>query len=182
MPLLVQRASDLLSKWVGGSEKNFANAFRRAQQDGAILLIDEVDSFLRDRQGSTRSWEVTQVNEMLTQMEAFSGIFIATTNMMEGLDQAALRRFDLKVKFDYLKPSQAATLLDRHCAKLDLPASNFGEANVRQRLGKLTPGDFAAVMRRHQFCPITTTAELVAALQGECAHKAEARTPIGFVH
>ena len=49
-----------------------------------------------------RSWEVTGVNEMLTQMESFAGIFIASTNLRDNLDQAALRRFDLKIKFDFL--------------------------------------------------------------------------------
>ena len=93
--------------WVGGSEKNIAKAFKDAVDDKALLLIDEVDSFLQNRQGASRSWEVTSVNEMLTQMEQFPGIFIASTNMMHGLDQAALRRFDLKVRFDYLLPEQA---------------------------------------------------------------------------
>ena len=41
---------------------------------------------------------------------------------MTGLDQAALRRFDLKVKFDFLRPEQAWELLRRHCAAMSLPA------------------------------------------------------------
>jgi SpoVK/Ycf46/Vps4 family AAA+-type ATPase len=183
MPLLVKRASDLLSMWVGQAEKNIAGAFRSAERDGAILLIDEVDSFLQDRHGAQRSWEVTQVNEMLTQMEAFPGIFIASTNLMQGLDQAALRRFDLKLKFDYLKPNQAIAMLQRHCETLGLPAPNAaGELLARQRLRHLTPGDFAAVMRRHRFRPIASNGELVAALQAECAIKADSRPVMGFVH
>ena len=46
------------------------------------------DSLLRDRHGAQRSWELTQVNEMLTQMERFRGIFIAPTNLMDSLDAA----------------------------------------------------------------------------------------------
>ncbi|RYG99303.1 MAG: AAA family ATPase, partial [Alphaproteobacteria bacterium] len=102
LPLKVKRASDLLSPFIGMTEKNLAQAFREAKQDGALLLIDEVDSFLRNRKDAQRSWEVTQVNEMLTQMEAFPGIFIASTNLMDGLDTAALRRFDLKIRLGYL--------------------------------------------------------------------------------
>ena len=82
-PLLVKRASDLISMWVGGTEKNIARAFEEAGREGAILLIDEVDSFLQDRRGASRSWEVTAVNEMLTQMESFNGLFIASTNLMD---------------------------------------------------------------------------------------------------
>ena len=183
MPLLVKRASDLLSKWIGEAEKNIAAAFRSAERDGAILLIDEVDSFLRERADAQRSWEVTQVNEMLTQMEAFPGIFIASTNLMHGLDQAALRRFDLKLKFDYLKPDQAIAMLQRHCETLGLSVPDAAaELLARQRLRHLTPGDFAAVMRRHRFRPIASNGELVAALQAECAIKADCRPAMGFVH
>jgi SpoVK/Ycf46/Vps4 family AAA+-type ATPase len=77
MPLLLKSASDLMSKWVGDSEKAIAAAFRQAEREGALLMIDEVDSFLRDRDGAHHSWEVTRVNEMLTRMESFGGIFIA---------------------------------------------------------------------------------------------------------
>lgn len=72
MPLLLRTASDLMSKWVGESEKAIAAAFRQAERDGALLMIDEVDGFLRDRDGAHHSWEVTRVNEMLTRMESFS--------------------------------------------------------------------------------------------------------------
>ena len=69
------------------------------------------------------------VNEMLTQMESYSGVFIATTNLMQGLDQAALRRFDLKVKFDFLASEQASELLSRYCEKMNLTqAQVFKEA------------------------------------------------------
>ena len=76
--------------YVGQAEKNIARAFRDAEDDGAVLLIDEVDSFLQDRRGAQRSWEVTQVNEMLTQMESFAGVFIASTNLIDGLDPESI--------------------------------------------------------------------------------------------
>lgn len=122
MPLSIKRASDLISKWVGDTEKNIARAFHEAEQDGALLLIDEVDSFLQDRRTAQHGWEVSEVNEMLTQMESFPGIFIASTNLMDGLDQASLRRFDLKVKFDFLRSEQAWELVRRYCKQLQLPS------------------------------------------------------------
>lgn len=181
LPLLAKRASDLMSKWVGGNEKNIAQAFRQAEQEGALLLIDEVDSFLQDRRGAQRGWEVSLVNEMLTQMESFSGVFIASTNLMDGLDQAALRRFDLKVKFDFLRPWQAWELLCRHCANLNLPEPPPALRQSIQSLTRLTPGDFAAVLRQHRFQPIETPAQLVSALEAECAVKEGVKAPIGFV-
>ncbi len=180
IPLLTKRASDLISMWLGGSEKNMAKAFKQAEEEGALLLIDEVDSFLQDRRGAQRSWEVSAVNEMLTQMESFSGVFIASTNLMEGLDQAALRRFDLKVKFDFLKPDQARELLHRYCIKLELAAPEPGALERIRRLPQLTPGDFAAVVRQNRFRPIVSASALVAALEAECAVKEGARAAIGF--
>ncbi|MBI5901069.1 MAG: AAA family ATPase [Rhodocyclales bacterium] len=180
-PLLVRRASDLMSKWVGGSEKNIAGAFRQAEQDGALLLIDEIDSFLQDRRGARHSWEFSQVNEMLTQMESFAGVFLASTNLMEGLDQAALRRFDLKVKFDFLTPEQAAKLMLRYCDTLAIPEPSPEYMARLRHLPKLTPGDFAAVARQSRFRPITAPAALISALEAECAAKEGVRAAIGFL-
>lgn len=180
-PLLVRRASDLQSKWIGECEKNIARAFHEARQDGAVLLIDEVDSFLQDRRGAQRSWEVSQVGEMLTQMEAFDGVFIASTNLMQGLDQAALRRFDLKVKLDWLRPAQAWELLQRHCAQAGLAAPGPQEQARLAQLRQLAPGDFAAVLRQARFKPLPDAAALVAALEAECALKEGGRGVLGFV-
>jgi ATP-dependent 26S proteasome regulatory subunit len=181
LPLHVQRGSDLMSKWLGESEKQICHAFRQAEQDKALLLIDEVDSFLQDRRGAQRSWEVTMVNEMLTQMESFSGVFMASTNLMDGLEPAALRRFDLKVRFDFLKPDQAWELLRRQCAALQLPEPLPDLRPHLARMGKLTPGDFAAVARQHRFRPIESAAALLTALNGECALKEGGAVGIGFV-
>ncbi len=63
----------------GENEKNIAGMFAEARQQDAVLVLDEADSFLADRRDAQRNWEITQVNELLTQMEAFDGIFICTT-------------------------------------------------------------------------------------------------------
>lgn len=179
-PLMVQRASDLLSKWVGQAEKNIASAFEAAQRDGAVLLIDEVDSFLRDRHGARAPWEVTQVNEMLTQMERHQGFFIATTNLMEGLDAAALRRFDLKLRFDGLRPAQSLAVLQQHCAQRGWAVPAHAEATLA-RIPGLTLGDFSVALRQHRFAPLADADALLAVLQAECALKTGQSRPIGFV-
>ena len=167
--------------WVGESEKNIAEAFKQAERDHALLLIDEVDSFLRERQGASRSWEVTLVNELLTQVENYSGVFIASTNLMHDLDQAALRRFDLKVQFDYMLSLQAWRLFGLHCAEMGLPVPTELHRSRLGRLGTLTPGDFAAVVRRHRFSPLGTLDDFLRALEGECSVKAGgSRKAIGF--
>jgi SpoVK/Ycf46/Vps4 family AAA+-type ATPase len=180
--LLVRRASDLLSPFVGVAEKQIAAAFREAGDSGAVLLIDEVDSFLQDRSRAQRNWEVTEVNEFLTQMENFTGLFVASTNLIDGFDPAALRRFDLKAKFDHLRPEQAVSLLRAHLATAGLP---LAEAEVEGRVSRLTalaPGDFAVVARQHRFRPLRNPEDWAAALEAECRHKpgARPRPAIGF--
>lgn len=181
VPLHAKRVSDIVSPYVGQTERNLAHVFREAEADGAVLLLDEVDSFLQDRTRAQRSWEVTAVNEMLTQMEAYDGVFIASTNLMDGLDQAALRRFDLKVKFGYLRPAQAWDLFEVHCESLGLPAPDAAARAAVKRLATLTPGDFAAVARQHRFRPIDSASGLIAALEAECSLKRDSRKAVGFI-
>jgi SpoVK/Ycf46/Vps4 family AAA+-type ATPase len=181
MPLLLYTVSDLVSKWVGQSEKNIAAAFQRAESENAVLLIDEVDSFLQDRSHARQSWEVTLVNEMLTRMEAYAGVFIASTILMAGLDPAALRRFDLKVCFIFLLPEQATLLLARYLASLALAPATAAELGRLRSLHNLTPGDFAAVIRQNRFRPIRSAAEFVQALAQECMLKAPVSAAIGFL-
>ena len=180
-PLLVKRASDLLSMYVGGTEKNIARAFMEAEKGQAILMIDEMDSFLNDRRSAIRSWEKIHVNEMLTQMEGFSGIFIASTNLMEDLDQAALRRFDLKIRFDYLDHDQAKRLFHRYCQQLSLGLPSAADLHQIGQMRNLTPGDFATVSRQHRFHPLTNCSDLSRSISAECAIKEGVGNPMGFV-
>lgn len=182
-PLMVKRVSDLVSPYVGMTEQNLASVFERARQEDAVLLIDEVDSFLQDRRKARQSWEVTTVNEMLTQMESYNGLFIASTNLMCDLDEASLRRFDLKVHFGYLAHAQALALFAAHLNVLGLKDPKQAAGQRLHGEGRLTPGDFAAVARRGRFKPFASADELAAALLAECRLKsAGLQRPIGFIH
>lgn len=179
-PLMLRRASDILSPFVGVAERNMANMFREASAENAVLLLDEADTFLHDRNGATRSWEVSEVNEMLTQMESFEGIFIASTNLMGSLDAAALRRFDMKVKFDFLKTEQAWQIFLDTAAKFQLVISDTDRVEL-SRLSWLTPGDFANVVRQSRLRKMKTTQDLIDRLAAECQVKPEGmKRAIGF--
>ena len=170
-PVLLKKGSDLISMYVGGTEKNIANAFREAKEESAVLVFDEVDSFLADRTQAKQSWEVTQVNEMLVQMENFDGIFIATTNLMDNLDKASLRRFDLKLEFDYLKAEQSWNMFLSYCKELKLPKPAVSLKRAIESLRYLTPGDFAAVARQNRFRPIRDVKDFIKRLEDEIAVK-----------
>lgn len=175
-PIILKRASDLLSMWVGGSEKNIAAAFSEAEKKGAILVLDEVDSFLQDRSGAQRSWEVSQVNEMLTQMENFEGIFIATTNFMDTLDRASIRRFDMKVEFkplDCARLKQAFSLYAKHLGISDYAVflESTSAKRALEKLENICFGDFALIARGAAFAPLESAQELLEKLQEEARLK-----------
>lgn len=183
-PVLLRRASDILSMWVGESEKNIAAMFDEARQRDAVLILDEADSFLSDRRDAHASWEVTQVNELLTQMEAFEGIFICTTNLMQKLDQASLRRFAFKLKFDYLRPAQREALFMQELGRLGGDVARAGEwlPNLKQ-LGQLTPGDFAVAVRQFELWgEVPDPGELFEQLRKECVAKGAPARGIGFTN
>ena len=68
LEVMQKRGSDLLSPWVGETEQQIAAAFAEARDAGAFLVFDEADSLLGRRRSAHRSWEVSQVNEMLTSL------------------------------------------------------------------------------------------------------------------
>ncbi|HET9638574.1 MAG TPA: ATP-binding protein [Allosphingosinicella sp.] len=171
-PLRVKRASDLLSKWVGETEANIAEAFAEARDQGAVLLFDEADSLLLDRGDAQRSWEITQVNEMLTWMDLHPLPFVAATNFARRLDPAALRRFVFKIELRALSAEAAARAFERF----------FGEPAPAglARVGGLTPGDFALVKRQLRYRPEAKADGILALLEAEAKAKPEQVAKIGF--
>ena len=181
--VIIKKASDLMDMYVGSTEKNIASAFAEAKKKKAVLVFDEVDSFLSDRSGAQRSWEVSQVNEMLVQMENFDGIFIATTNLIDYLDKASLRRFDMKIKFDYLNSSQTWEMFKVFSKELKL--SRYTEQTEKRvkDIQNLTPGDFAAVDRQHRFKPVKDIEDFISRLKSEVDIKqVESSGSLGFLN
>ncbi|MYF71249.1 MAG: AAA family ATPase, partial [Proteobacteria bacterium] len=168
-----KRASDLLSMWVGGTEAAIAGAFAEAREGRLFLVFDEAESLLADRRGAGHSWELSQVNEMLTWMESHPLPFACTTNYAERLDPATLRRFDFKVALDYLSREQASAAF-RLFFKLDPPPG-------LSELSGVTPGDFTLVRRQAKLLGRLGDAQaLVSMLYRECALKPDRPAPIGF--
>ena len=146
--VITKNASDILGMYVGESEKNIAKAFNEAKLQKKILLFDEVDSFFRERSFASQSWEITQVNEFLTQMEKFEGIVICTTNFRNIMDKAMQRRFHIMVEFKALKDEGVQTLLVKYFSQFD-----FKEEDIRKisNYQSATPGDFGNLSSRLRF-------------------------------
>ena len=173
LEVMQKRASDLLSMWVGETEQQIAAAFAEARDTGAFLVFDEADSLLADRRFAWRTWEVSQVNEMLTWMESHPLPFACTTNLADHLDPATLRRFVFKITLDYLTPAQAAAAFRRYFA-LEPPAPLAS-------LATLTPGDFAVVHHKAKVLGQLGEPDILAAmLRAECDAKRDGMRGIGF--
>lgn len=172
-PLLTKRASDLLSKWVGGTERNIAAAFADARQEQGVLFFDEADSLMFDRGTAQASWEAGQVNELLSWLDRHDQPVLAATNFAAKLDAATLRRFDFKLE---LKPLDRAGLAHAFAKFFGLEAPD-----EITRLRNLTPGDFAVVKKQLRFAKEPSVQDIASALAKEARLKPEASTTIGFL-
>lgn len=171
-PLHIKRASDLMSKWVGETEKAIARAFAEARRQGAMLFFDEVDSLLADRQAASQSWEISQVNELLTWMENHPLPFAAATNHAAKLDPASARRFVFKVEMRALDVARARRAF-AHFFGSEAPAA-------LDALPGLTLGDFAVVARQLRFTGVIDDRALVDRLRRERAARPALPQPMGF--
>ena len=143
MPIIKKRASDLIDKWVGSTERNIQAAFAEAKQKKAVLLFDEADSFLFDRKYAQRDFECASTNELLTQMENHPYPFIMTTNLKSKLDKASLRRFLFKIKYDYMKDKNVIAGVKCYFGKdFKLTAEQIKE------LKYICAGDFSIAKRK----------------------------------
>ncbi len=171
MKVLHKRASDLFDPYIGVTEQKIAAAFAKAAKKKMLLVFDEADSFLCDRRYAQRNWEVAWVNEMLTQMESHPLPFVCTTNLMDDLDQASLRRFTFKVKYDFLSRKQTEAAFQHFFGMA--PYGSLGG------LTNLAPGDFAVVAKKARICGIDDPKELATMLRQEQDVK-EVRKSVGF--
>ena len=143
MPIIKKRASDLIDKWVGSTEKNIREAFKEAKQKKAVLLFDEADSFLFDRKYAQRDFECASTNELLTQMENHPYPFIMTTNLKSKIDNASLRRFLFKIKYTYMEEKNVVAGIKTYFGKsFKLTSEQLKD------LKYITAGDFSIAKRK----------------------------------
>jgi len=149
LDLLTKNPSDIFSKWSGEAEQNIAAAFEEAQELNKILLFDEADSFFMERDGSELvAWQISEVNEFLTQMENYKGILICTSNLRSLMDKAAQRRFHIMVEFKPLTDAGVKTLLKTYFSEF-----NFSQEQIQAicKNQSATPGDFGVLSDRMRF-------------------------------
>jgi hypothetical protein len=96
--------SQVVSKYIGETEKNLRRVFEVAEEGGAILLFDEADALFGKRaevKDSLDRYANIEVSYLLQRMESYRGLAILTTNMKDSLDPAFLRRIRFVVQFPF---------------------------------------------------------------------------------
>lgn len=171
-------SSDVLSKYVGDSEKQIARLFQQAHRDNQMVLLDEVDSLLTSRERLNAHHERQVVNELLAQLECFTQPLFAATNFETALDSAVLRRFDFKLECDYLTVPQVLTLYKRTVSVQQLTKN---ETEQLSRLSRLTPGDFALLTRRLRFSAAHEHRLLALTVLADENNRKQPTPTIGFV-
>jgi hypothetical protein len=130
--MLVVDLSRTVSKWLGETEKNLAEAFDAAERSRALLLFDEADALFG------RRTEVADAHDryanletayLLARLERFDGIAILATNLRRNIDPAFTRRLEFVVPFEEPGPVEREALWRCHLPPsapladdLDVPA------------------------------------------------------------
>lgn len=169
---LPKRASELMSKWVGETEQQIAGAFAEARATNSFLIIDEADSFLADRRDAHRNWEISSVNEMLSQLESHDLPCAFTTNLADRLDPAVARRFLFRATFKFLDETRVVRGWDFFFG---------GDCPARARtLARLVPADFALARERAEMLGFLDDPDRIASELAAQAHDKNHAVGIGF--
>jgi SpoVK/Ycf46/Vps4 family AAA+-type ATPase len=108
--------SQVVSKWLGETEKNLAQLFDAADAGGAVLLFDEADALFGKRsevRDSHDRYANIEVSFLLQRLETYRGLAVLATNSEQAVDQAFLRRLRCIVRFPQPDAAQRAAIWQR---------------------------------------------------------------------
>jgi DNA replication protein DnaC len=168
--VLVKKPSDLISAYYGETEQNIAESFEQAYQEDSILLIDEAETFLTNKEGKSAEYMKSIANEFLVQTQLRKCDFAITTNYEKSLEQAFLRRFQIKIKFNYMNKDQKLKMFKMYW---DREPDEF----ILNDQYVLAPGDFETVKEFIDF-GATETPEILLKIESE--NKKEFTKQFGF--
>lgn len=135
--LLIVDVSQVVSKWLGETEKNLAAVFDVAERTQAVLMLDEADALFASRTGITDShdrYANLETSYLLQRMDRFDGLAVLATNLRQNIDAAFLRRLDFVVDFPLPDEPQRHELW-----KLHLPEPTWANDVYLPRLAALYP-------------------------------------------
>ncbi|MFC4115204.1 ATP-binding protein [Nonomuraea zeae] len=135
--LMAVDVSQVVSKWLGETEKNLAAIFDAAERVQAVLLLDEADALFAARtaiSGAHDRWANLETAYLLQRMDRFDGMAVLTSNLRANIDPAFLRRMDFVVEFPL--PDEARR---RELWRLHLPARPIADDSALDLLASVYP-------------------------------------------
>jgi SpoVK/Ycf46/Vps4 family AAA+-type ATPase len=122
----------VVSKWVGETEKNLQQVFAEAEDANAVMFFDEADAFFAKRgevRGAQDRWANMETDYLLQRIEEYTGPVILATNLRQHIDEAFLRRIQVVVEFPFPDREQRAELWARALTRRlpDLTAAELAE-------------------------------------------------------
>jgi SpoVK/Ycf46/Vps4 family AAA+-type ATPase len=187
--------SKILSMYVGESEKNVRNIFdtykKIVEESGKepLLLLNEADQFLTSRSSDLSSSTTQMYNQMqnifLEQIENFSGVLVATTNLLQNIDKAFSRRFNYKVEFKLPNRAERVKIWEKHLPK----NADFEEGFKVDDLAKyeLSGGQIDLIVKNSSYEvatrdePLFTVAEFEKEIQRELGSRFDKDRVMGFL-
>ncbi len=115
--LLIVDLSQIVSKWIGETEKNLGEAFDAAERGDAVLLFDEADALFGRRtevSDARDRYANLETAYLLSRLACFDGLAVLTTNLRQNIDQAFARRLEFIVPFDLPNEDERGALWRRH--------------------------------------------------------------------
>jgi len=113
LDLLKIDLSQIVSKWVGETEKNLEIAFREAEASQTLLFFDEADTLFGKRgevRGGNDRYANLEVGFLLQRLERYSGLAVLASNLRDEIDQAFIRRFQIVIHFPRPKEEERRAL------------------------------------------------------------------------
>ncbi len=169
--------SQMVSKYIGETEKNLARVFDRAQEHGWILFFDEADALFGKRTETKDAhdrYANQEVAYLLQRLELFDGIAVLASNMRENLDLAFARRFESVIFFPLPRPAERLELWRRGLSQRAQLAPDVDLAAIAERY-EFSGGSIMNVIRQVSLAAITegerpiTSDDLQSAVRRELA-------------
>jgi SpoVK/Ycf46/Vps4 family AAA+-type ATPase len=108
--------SAIVSKWIGETEKNLDRVFQAAEHGNAVLCFDEADALFGKRSEVSDAhdrYANIEISYLLQKLETYQGLAVLTTNMLENVDEAFIRRLAFKVHFPFPEVAERRAIWER---------------------------------------------------------------------
>lgn len=155
--------SQIVSKYVGETEKHLSELFNAAEQGDIMLLFDEADSIFGKRtdvKSSVDRYANLEINYLLQRLERFAGVSILTSNFDSAIDEAFMRRIRFKVPFD-LPDERARFVLWKKFLSSSIPRSDDVNLNSMAEVFELSGGHIKEAVLRAASIAYGSTPKLV---------------------